>query len=529
MRQRIRFPLWSPQWAAVALSAVSLAHWLFAPAPPPDAPQQAFWPVLIGAVASIAGGLLSKKGADKSAKEQQRAAASREAALRRMFGDVKLQKASQLLFGNMFAPGAGISPGLNMPNPHLRGGSGMGNPGANYGDPMFNPVIGGRSLGAGSIGNTASMPNGPAAPVAPPLGSGPTATPEHRMAGGPVMPGRPYMVGEQGPEVITPQQPGMVIPNPATMAGMPTPAWSAQATARPGTQAQAPGPMIGPPQAPMQGGHIKQPMAYRATGGPLQPGQPTVVGEQGPEVVQPGVGPAGPPAAGTAPPPVAPLPSPTAPTTGGGQPIPPPAPTHGGKGKGKPPRGNVTPPAPTGFTPPTTGDPTLGQLTSYWTNQFLTNPGQLSPIAYQRQQEQANMALNNQTQQLQSGLAAGGIDINSPAGQAMMQATLLNHQGQRQEAARDYSLAQENLFRQDIGQGINNYMAMLNQVFARQAQKGGLVAGAPMPYNANAGAGQNMWGNILGSLGSVIAGTDWSRGSQTTAGSGGANNPRGAA
>lgn len=34
-----------------------------------------------------------------------------------------------------------------------------------------------------------------------------------RARGGPVMPGQAYMVGERGPELIVPQQPGMVVPN----------------------------------------------------------------------------------------------------------------------------------------------------------------------------------------------------------------------------------------------------------------------------------------------------------------------------
>jgi hypothetical protein len=37
--------------------------------------------------------------------------------------------------------------------------------------------------------------------------------PQPRAAGGPVSPGQPYLVGEQGPEVIVPQQSGQVIPN----------------------------------------------------------------------------------------------------------------------------------------------------------------------------------------------------------------------------------------------------------------------------------------------------------------------------
>jgi hypothetical protein len=37
--------------------------------------------------------------------------------------------------------------------------------------------------------------------------------PEARANGGPVVAGRPYIVGERGPEVVVPQQAGYVIPN----------------------------------------------------------------------------------------------------------------------------------------------------------------------------------------------------------------------------------------------------------------------------------------------------------------------------
>ena len=36
--------------------------------------------------------------------------------------------------------------------------------------------------------------------------------PEKRQYGGPVEPGKPYMVGEGGPELLVPTQPGMIVP-----------------------------------------------------------------------------------------------------------------------------------------------------------------------------------------------------------------------------------------------------------------------------------------------------------------------------
>lgn len=40
---------------------------------------------------------------------------------------------------------------------------------------------------------------------------------EARQFGGPIAPNKPYLVGEAGPEIIVPQLPGMVLPNPATL------------------------------------------------------------------------------------------------------------------------------------------------------------------------------------------------------------------------------------------------------------------------------------------------------------------------
>lgn len=63
-------------------------------------------------------------------------------------------------------------------------------------------------LGQQSFSQPPPSPFGPQ-PLPPPL--------PHfggfRAEGGPVMPGQAYMVGERGPEMIVPQQPGMVVPN----------------------------------------------------------------------------------------------------------------------------------------------------------------------------------------------------------------------------------------------------------------------------------------------------------------------------
>jgi hypothetical protein len=50
-------------------------------------------------------------------------------------------------------------------------------------------------------------------PPPSPFGPQPLPFGGFRAEGGPVMPGQAYMVGERGPEMIVPQQPGMVVPN----------------------------------------------------------------------------------------------------------------------------------------------------------------------------------------------------------------------------------------------------------------------------------------------------------------------------
>ena len=61
----------------------------------------------------------------------------------------------------------------------------------------FETLLAGIGFGSGPLGKLASL-------LSPP-------TP--RAAGGPVMAGLPYLVGERGPELIVPRAPGMVIPN----------------------------------------------------------------------------------------------------------------------------------------------------------------------------------------------------------------------------------------------------------------------------------------------------------------------------
>jgi hypothetical protein len=69
---------------------------------------------------------------------------------------------------------------------------------------------GASNSGANSYGssNSNSPLNDPTAGLGRPLEFG-----GYRAEGGPVMPGRAYIVGERGPELIVPQMPGQVVPN----------------------------------------------------------------------------------------------------------------------------------------------------------------------------------------------------------------------------------------------------------------------------------------------------------------------------
>lgn len=82
------------------------------------------------------------------------------------------------------------------------------------------------SMAAPDMGNFFSAPLptlGSSQPMKqqPPSPFGPAPLPfgGARANGGPVMPGRAYLVGERGPEMVVPQQPGMVIPNEALRSG----------------------------------------------------------------------------------------------------------------------------------------------------------------------------------------------------------------------------------------------------------------------------------------------------------------------
>ncbi len=239
-----------------------------------------------------------------------------------------------------------------------------------------------------------------------------------RAAGGPVMPGQDYLVGEQGPEVIRPMQPGMVEPN--------------VGTEKTSDQAKAGGYWWSTPQRDQ--------------------------------------------------PPVAPPPGSPAPQAGS---------------------------SPYGFNVDPQGTPWGNQITpgnepgnpggyyADWTRALFEQPGSLSPVAYERQQEQANQSFNQGQLALAGGLTGRGVDPNSSMGQMLSLANVNANQYARQQAARDYALMQENLWRQDVGAAAQMYINALTTSLNLAAARS----------NASQGLGQQQiqnpvdpYGNLSGGL-----------------------------
>lgn len=177
----------------------------------------------------------------------------------------------------------------------------------------------------------------------------------------------------------------------------------------------------------------------------------------------------------------------------------PPAPTQT---PSYPQTGPGTPPAQP--QPPTTPGPTApanpalapqsapqspGQLVMGHLMDYLKNPGQLGSETYERAQENANQGLNV-TRGL-GNITGAGVDPRSGIGMATTQGGILNFAKQRNEAARDYSMAQEMLRRQDISQASQMYQDFLSQIFGLQGQRAAVGAGGPgAAYSGNqAGAG----------------------------------------
>lgn len=203
------------------------------------------------------------------------------------------------------------------------------------------------------------------------------------------------------------------------------------------------------------------PVQFRAQGGPVYPGQPTVVGEQGPELLVPSQ-------PGTV------MPNPESLQAGA------PAPTGQANAlpataSGQPGRTAVQQPMPT--------DP--GTLVTGWTSTLLGQPGAVSPIQYERQQEQANQSLNAALYGIQGGLSGQGVDPASGLGKSLEQGAVAQNAYARQQAARDLALIQEAAWRQDIAQGSKMYNDSLALALGLSQMRSAAAAGQGFPMIQN--------------------------------------------
>lgn len=96
--------------------------------------------------------------------------------------------------------------------------------------------------------------------------------------------------------------------------------------------------------------------------------------------------------------------------------------------------------------------------------QLLQHPGQLSPAAYERGQEQANQTTQAMQQAANVRLGASGWGANSGMNKAMQEAAAAQGGVLRNQANRDFTMLQEQLKRQDIQQASQAYLGLLNDL-----------------------------------------------------------------
>ncbi len=314
--------------------------------------------------------------------------------------------------------------------------------------------------------------------------------------------------------------------------GAPTPTPTSAPQPQPGQPAPTENPAVATPvQLEPPTPHVFQPspmpvppnrqVPARATGGSLQPGQQTLVGEQGPEVVtSPGGGTVAPgPVQGPTPGPTTPpLPNPVDPIITGdtGTGLMAPAGT-GGDGRDDPLDGRADsrePPVDTGIgvfgeqmsekirqarsipqNQPSQFD-SFGEAVVGQNEQLARNPGDLTSAPYERQQEEANRALQMATMAVSGQMSQSGVDPNSPMGQSLMMAATAAANRQRSEAGRDFDLASEALRREDIDRATGAYINMLQTVFGLQGMRAQAAGGqgfTPIsPINPYSGMATNI-------------------------------------
>jgi len=261
---------------------------------------------------------------------------------------------------------------------------------------------------------------------------------------------------------------------------------------------------------------MANPIQTRATGGPIQPGTPYLVGERGPEVVQPTapgtVIPNASTSQATSQSPAQPQTTPTTPTARqamGGLPVPPAeagptlptsrtpetAPTDPSAPAGAP-TAPAAAPASTGSFIPTSQTGTAGDMAVNTMLSYFGNPGQISPAAYERKQEQINQGYGQAVRGVGGTLSSVGVDPNSGYGQILGQSAALNAMKMRNEANRDFTMASEQMRREDLKMATDTYLRFLDTLFSiGQAQSAGAMAqnkGMSGVYTGIATAGQTL-------------------------------------
>jgi hypothetical protein len=142
------------------------------------------------------------------------------------------------------------------------------------------------------------------------------------------------------------------------------------------------------------------------------------------------------------------------------------------------------------------------------------NPGQLNPAAYERAQADANQALNASTLGVQGALTGRGWDPNSPMGQMLIQAGVNTAQTARNKALQDFTMMEEDLYRQDLGQFFNTYMGGLSTLLGMGGAQSNsaMLSGFSPASNPNAGAteaGQNAAATGVAAYAAFASSANW--------------------
>lgn len=157
-----------------------------------------------------------------------------------------------------------------------------------------------------------------------------------------------------------------------------------------------------------------------------------------------------------------------------------------------------------------------GQLVMQHLQDLLQNPGRLEDTTYQRAQEQSNEALNMAEAAGTARVMGAGVDPRSGIGQITQENALLNFGKERNEAARDYSIAQEDLRRRDIQQGMEDYTNFLNMIFGLQGKRSNAKSGGTNEaynYNTAAGGSSAAMGQSASQIGNALGGINYGGGS----------------